>query len=130
MVLQILHSDERRHLTAEDVHQRININKQRGVVALATVYRILSQLTGLGILERHVFTRAGANKAVYEIAGGPHHDHLICLECGRVDEFADTAIVQGGRRVAAANGYMLSKHQLALYGCCSSCRPAAADLSG
>ena len=61
-------------------------------------------------------------KAVYEVHGGKHHDHLICLECGRVDEFVDDVIEKRQRAVAESNGYALAQHQLALYGYCAGCR--------
>jgi Fur family transcriptional regulator, ferric uptake regulator len=118
-VLHILRSHERRHLTAEEVHQRIT--EQSGHVGLATVYRVLGQLTGVGIVARHVFN-GESGKAVYEVYQGNPHDHLICLECERVEEFADDTIVERSRSVAEARGYAFSQHQLALYGYCSQCR--------
>ena len=81
-VLQVFHAHERRHLSAEDVYKRIA--QENGDVGLATIYRVLGQLTDVGILVRSVFD-ADSGKAVYEIHRGKHHDHLICLECGRVD---------------------------------------------
>jgi Fur family ferric uptake transcriptional regulator len=118
-VLQILHSHERRHLSAEEIYQRIT--EESGHVGLATVYRVLGQLTALGIVARHIFN-AESGKAVYEVHQGNPHDHLICLECERVDEFADHTIVERSRGVAEARGYALSQHQLALYGYCAECR--------
>jgi Fur family transcriptional regulator, ferric uptake regulator len=118
-VLHVLHSHERRHLSAEEIYQRIA--EENGHVGLATIYRVLSQLTEAGLVARHIFN-AESGKAVYEINQGNPHDHLICLECERVDEFADDAIVERGRGVAEARGYALSQHHLALYGYCSQCR--------
>jgi Fur family ferric uptake transcriptional regulator len=120
-VLQAFHAHERRHLSAEDVYRRVN--EEHGEVGLATVYRILGQLTDVGILVRSVFD-ADSGKAVYEIHEGKHHDHLICLECGRVDEFVDDVIEKRQRAVAESNGYALAQHQLALYGYCADCRGA------
>jgi Fur family ferric uptake transcriptional regulator len=116
-VLQVFHLHERRHLTAEDVHRRML--ELKADVGLATVYRVLGQLTDVGILSRHVFE---AGKSVYEIQHGKHPDHLICLECGRVDEFVDDVIEARQRAVAQSSGYALAQHQLALYGYCPDCR--------
>jgi Fur family transcriptional regulator, ferric uptake regulator len=118
-VLHVFHSHERRHLTAEDVYRRIA--EQDGEVGLGTVYRVLGQLTDVGILVRSIFD-ADVGKAVYELHGGAHHDHLICLGCGRVDEFADDVIERQQRSIAEAKGYSLAQHQLALYGYCEDCR--------
>ncbi len=116
-VLQVFHTSERRHLTAEEVH-RIMVEK-RADAGLATVYRVLGQLTDVGILSRSLFD---SGKAVYELQQGTHHDHLICLECGRVDEFTDDVIEARQRSVAESKGYALAQHQLALYGYCPQCR--------
>jgi Fur family ferric uptake transcriptional regulator len=116
-VLQIFHAHERRHLTAEDVHR--SMLDQHADIGLATVYRVLGQLTDVGILARNVFE---SGKAVYELQAGVHHDHLICLECGRVDEFSDDVIEERQRSIAESSGYALAQHQLALYGYCPACR--------
>lgn len=120
-VLQIFHTrpNERLHLTAEDVHRRMG--ELHSDIGLATVYRVLGQLTEVGILARHIFE---SGIAVYELQQGNHHDHLICLECGRVDEFTDDVIEQRQRTVAESSGYALAEHQLALYGYCPRCRAA------
>lgn len=116
-VLQVFHNHERRHLTAEDVHRRMI--EQQIDVGLATIYRVLGQLTEVGILARSTFE---PGKAVYELQQDKHHDHLICLECGRVDEFSDDVIEERQRSIAASSGYALAQHQLALYGYCPACR--------
>jgi Fur family ferric uptake transcriptional regulator len=118
-VLQIFHAHERRHLSAEDVHRRMV--EMQADVGLATVYRVLGQLTDVGILSRNLFE---SGTAVYELQAEHHHDHLICLECGRVDEFTDEVIEQRQRSVAESSGYALAQHQLALYGYCPNCRAA------
>lgn len=119
-VLQIFHASEQRHLSAEEVHRRMV--EAKSDVGLATVYRVLNQLTEVGILSRSMFD---AGKAVYELQQGQHHDHLICLECGRVDEFSDDVIEERQRSIAASSGYALAQHQLALYGYCPKCRNKA-----
>lgn len=116
-VLQVFHSHERRHLTAEDVHRRMV--EQKSDIGLATVYRVLGQLTDVGILTRNTFE---SGKAIYEVRDGAHHDHLICLECGRVDEFADPVIEERQKAIAQSSGYAVAQHQLALYGYCPECR--------
>lgn len=115
-VLEIIRSSEHRHLSAEDVFRRIC--DQGSDVGLATVYRVLSQLEGAGLLSRNVFD---GGKALFEINEGRHHDHLICLTCGRVDEFSNEAIEALQRDVAAVQGYELADHRLALYGHCAAC---------
>lgn len=116
-VLDILRSSPARHLSAEDVYRRLL--EQGSDVGLATVYRVLSQLETAGLISRNVFD---TGKAVFEINEGEHHDHLICLQCGRVDEFRNDAIETLQREVAAANGYALADHRLSLYGFCGRCQ--------
>ena len=120
-VLQTMLTHERRHLSAEEVYQRIT--QQNGRVGMATIYRVLGQLTGVGILSRHIFD-AESGKAVYEVQQGVHHDHLICVRCGKVDEFVDEAITARSRSVAGSLGYTLAQHQLTLYGYCAGCGAA------
>ena len=115
-VLDILRSSPSRHLSAEDVYRRLL--EQGSDVGLATVYRVLSQLEAAGLLSRNVFD---TGKAVFEINEGEHHDHLICLQCGQVDEFRNEAIEALQREVASTRGYQLADHRLALYGYCRSC---------
>jgi Fur family ferric uptake transcriptional regulator len=88
---------------------------------MSTVYRVLSQLEAAGLLLRQTFE---SGKAVFELNEGPHHDHLICLQCGRVDEFSNEHIEALQREVAQAHGYRLADHRLALYGHCGACSQA------
>ena len=115
-VLDIIRNSESRHLSAEDVFRRL-LDKGSDV-GLATVYRVLSQLEGAGLLSRNVFD---GGKAVFELNEGGHHDHLICLTCGRVDEFSNESIETLQRQVASEHGYELADHRLALYGQCAAC---------
>jgi Fur family ferric uptake transcriptional regulator len=115
-VLAIIGGSESRHLTADDVYKRLL--EQGTDVGLATVYRVLSQLESAGLVSRNVFD---SGKAVFELNEGVHHDHLICLSCGRVDEFVNDAIEALQQQVAAAQGYELADHRLALYGHCAGC---------
>ena len=115
-VLEVFRAAEARHLSAEDVYQRLS--SRQADVGLATVYRVLTQLEEAGMLARHNFN---AGKAVYELNEGKHHDHLICLDCGRTDEFTDPTIEKRQRAVAESLGYVLRDHHMALYGYCPAC---------
>ena len=116
-VLEIMRASPSRHLSAEEVYRLLL--EQDADVGLATVYRVLSQLEAAGLLSRNVFD---SGKAVFEINEGEHHDHLICLQCGRVDEFRNEMIETLQHQVASANGYALADHRLSLYGFCSRCQ--------
>ena len=106
------HSDER-HLTAEDVYRLL---MGEGMdIGLATVYRVLTQFEQAGLLERHYFE---SGKAVFELNEGRHHDHLVCLQCGRVEEFYDPAIEQRQNAVASERGFAVKEHALYLYADC------------
>jgi Fur family ferric uptake transcriptional regulator len=115
-VLEILRTAEARHLSAEDIYHRLA--GQHAEVGLATVYRVLTQLEEAGILARHTFN---TGKAVFELNEGKHHDHLICLDCGRTDEFNDPTIEKRQKAVAESLGYVLRDHEMALYGYCPKC---------
>jgi len=102
-----------RHLSAEDVYKALLTDNLD--VGLATVYRVLTQFEQAGLLTRSHFD---AGHAVFELNEGSHHDHLVCLTCGRVEEFVDAEIEKRQRQVAAAKGFKLQEHALALYGEC------------
>jgi Fur family ferric uptake transcriptional regulator len=113
-VLEIFQRAEPRHLSAEDVYKVLV--DEGSDIGLATVYRVLMQLAQVGLLTR---CRFETGKAVFELDRGTHHDHLVCLGCGRVDEFYDAEIEARQREVARAIGFGLQEHALALYGLCS-----------
>lgn len=102
-----------RHLSAEDVYKALLAVQLD--VGLATVYRVLTQFEQAGLLTRSNFE---AGRAVFELNEGAHHDHLVCLTCGRVEEFVDAEIEQRQKRIAAEKGFALRDHALALYGDC------------
>ncbi len=102
-----------RHLSAEDVYRALVA--EHVDVGLATVYRVLTQFEQAGLLVRRHFE---AGRAVFELNEGPHHDHLVCLTCGRVEEFVDPQIEQRQKAIAAERGFELQDHSLALYGIC------------
>jgi Fur family ferric uptake transcriptional regulator len=103
-----------RHFTAEDVYRRMLT--ERSDVGQATVYRVLAQLEQAGLLRRSSFQ---ADRAVYELDDGLHHDHLVCLDCGKVEEFHDESIEARQATIAQAKGFRLQEHALSLYGICT-----------
>ena len=112
-ILELFQKAPMRHMTAEDVYRQAL--QEQIDVGLATVYRVLTQFEQAGILTRSHFE---SGKAVYELDEGQHHDHLVCLDCGRVEEFFDPEIEQRQQRVAQSKGFELSDHALSLYAHC------------
>ena len=113
-VLELFEQSKVRHLSAEDVYKSL---MAEGIdIGLATVYRVLTQFEQAGLLSRQHFE---AGKAVFELNQGGHHDHLVCLQCGRVEEFYDAEIEQRQSDVARKRGFELRGHSLALYADCT-----------
>jgi Fur family ferric uptake transcriptional regulator len=112
-ILEILESTEHPHLTAEDVYQRLRESGED--VGLATVYRVLTQFQAAGLVIRHNFE---GGRSVFEINQGGHHDHMVCLECGKVFEFFDREIESRQSNVAAQAGFIIEDHSMYLYGVC------------
>ena len=113
-ILEIFQHTTRRHMTAEDVYKALLM--EGADIGLATVYRVLMQFEQAGLLSRSNFE---SGKAVFEINEGQHHDHLVCLDCGRVEEFFDAQIEQRQREVTVSRGFELQEHSLALYARCT-----------
>jgi Fur family transcriptional regulator, ferric uptake regulator len=113
-ILEIFQKGQQRHMTAEDVF-RVLLD-ERSDVGLATVYRVLTQFEQAGILSRSHFE---SGKAVFELNEGQHHDHLVCLDCGRVEEFYDAEIEKRQHAVARSKGFVITDHALSLYATCS-----------
>lgn len=113
-ILEIFQTSEERHMSAEDVY-RILLAEHMDI-GLATVYRVLTQFEQAGLLSRNNFE---SGKAIYELNEGKHHDHLVCLDCGRVEEFFDAEIEQRQQSIARARGFALQEHALSLYGNCT-----------
>lgn len=113
-ILQIFQNSSVRHLTAEDVYKVLLADNMD--VGLATVYRVLTQFEQAGILSRNHFE---TGKAIFELNEGSHHDHLVCLDCGRVEEFFDDEIEKRQKKIAESRGFQLAEHALALYGHCT-----------
>jgi Fur family transcriptional regulator, ferric uptake regulator len=112
-ILEVFQKAAVRHMTAEDVF-KILLNDGADI-GLATVYRVLMQFEQAGILSRNHFE---SGKSVFELNEGQHHDHLVCMTCGRVEEFFDPDIEARQRAVAQARGFELQEHSLALYATC------------
>ncbi len=113
-VLEIFQLGRRRHMSAEDVYRELLAEDHD--VGLATVYRVLTQFEQAGLLKRSHFE---SGKSVYELDEGQHHDHLVCLQCGRVEEFFDPEIERRQQQIAHDRGFALQDHALALYANCT-----------
>jgi len=112
-IINLFEQSAVRHLTAEDVYRQL---LAEGLdVGLATVYRVLTQFEQAGLLVRHHFE---TGKAVFELNQGGHHDHLVCLQCGRVEEFFDSEIEKRQTRIARERGFEIHEHALYLYAEC------------
>ncbi|HMN82954.1 MAG TPA: ferric iron uptake transcriptional regulator [Burkholderiaceae bacterium] len=113
-ILEIFQNGRHRHMSAEDVYKELLAESQD--IGLATVYRVLTQFEHAGLLKRSNFE---SGKSVFELNQGTHHDHLVCLHCGRVEEFYDAEIEKRQHKVAKDRGFTLQDHALSLYGICS-----------
>ena len=112
-ILEVFQRSSERHLTAEDVFRVLL--QDRSDVGLATVYRVLTQFEQASILSRSHFE---SGKAVYELNEGQHHDHLVCLDCGKVEEFFDAEIEQRQHKIAKSKSFEIVDHALSLYAHC------------
>ena len=113
-ILEVFQQAAQRHMTAEEVY-KILLNEGSDI-GLATVYRVLMQFEQAGLLSRNHFE---AGKAVFELNEGQHHDHLVCVHCGRVEEFYDAEIERRQQQIAEERGYKLQDHALSLYVVCN-----------
>src|SRR5262245_23717243 len=108
-ILGLFESGSRRHMSADDVYRLLI---QDGLeIGLATVYRVLTQFEHAGLLKRHHFE---GGKAVFELNQGGHHDHLVCIQCGRVEEFYDSEIEKRQEHIARERGFNIHEHSLYL----------------
>ena len=115
-VLQIFEQSTQHHLSAEDVYKALLSMGED--VGLATVYRVLTQFEASGLIHRHNFE---GGYSVFELSQGEHHDHLVCITCGRVEEFMDEVIEQRQKMIAASAGFKITDHALNIYGVCPLC---------
>lgn len=116
-VLEILESSDLRHMSAEDVYKALL--EMREEIGLATVYRVLTQFEGAGLVSR---LSIDGGHAVFELEDGSHHDHLLCVRCNRIEEFIDDVIEQRQRAMAAEKGFEMTGHSLYIYGICRLCQ--------
>jgi Fur family ferric uptake transcriptional regulator len=112
-IINLFETSRVRHLSAEDVYKQL---LSEGLdIGLATVYRVLTQFEQAGLLARHHFE---SGKAVFELNEGRHHDHLVCMNCGRVEEFYDPEIEKRQTKIARERGFEIREHALYLYAEC------------
>jgi Fur family ferric uptake transcriptional regulator len=116
-ILEILEANKEQHMRAEDVYKALLESDED--IGLATVYRVLTQFEAAGLVARHHFEEG---HSVFELDQGVHHDHILCVSCGRVDEFVDEAIEERQKAIAAKAGYRLTDHSLYIYGVCPECQ--------
>lgn len=112
-ILDLFEQGNKRHMTAEDVYRLLS--DEGHDIGLATVYRVLTQFEQAGLLIRHHFD---SDKAVFELNHGDHHDHLVCMQCGKVEEFMDAEIEKRQTRIAKDRGFVIREHSLQIYAEC------------
>jgi Fur family ferric uptake transcriptional regulator len=116
-ILEIMEADENRHLSAEEIYKILS--DAGNDVGLATVYRVLTQFESAGLVTRHHFE---SGTSVFELNQGEHHDHILCVKCGRVEEFVDDVIEQRQKAIAKKAGFSMTDHCLYIYGICAECQ--------
>ena len=116
-VLEVLDRNGKRHMSAEDVYKALLDAGDN--VGIATVYRVLTQFESAHLVVRHHFEGA---QSVFELNKGDHHDHILCLKCNRIEEFADPVIEERQAEIAKQAGFTMTDHSLYIYGICDSCR--------
>jgi Fur family transcriptional regulator, ferric uptake regulator len=116
-ILQILESTSTRHMSAEDIYRGLLESGED--LPIATIYRVLTQFESAGLVARHKFE---GEHSVFELNEGSHHDHILCIECGRVEEFIDEIIEQRQQVIAAEHGFTITDHSLIIQGICAACR--------
>lgn len=116
-ILEILESAQDHHMSAEDIYKQLSLGDEE--IGLATVYRVLTQFEEAGLVVKHHFE---GGQSVYELDHGEHHDHLVCLKCGRVEEFMDAMIEGRQEEIAKQAGFTMTDHSLTIYGICTACQ--------
>lgn len=116
-ILQLLEVSKEHHLSAEDIYRVLNEGGEE--IGLATVYRVLTQFEEAGLVIRHHFE---GGMSVFELDHGEHHDHLVCVKCGKVEEFVDEVIERRQEEIAKKSGYTITDHSLNIYGVCAACQ--------
>lgn len=123
-ILETLARSENRHMSAEELYKALMDAGEE--IGLATVYRVLTQFESAGLVARHHFE---SGQSVFELDEGEHHDHILCVKCGRVDEFLDDVIEERQIHIAESRGYRMTDHSLYIYGICPECQGAEAEES-
>jgi Fur family ferric uptake transcriptional regulator len=118
-ILKILETAGSRHMSAEEIYKVLI--EQNNDVGLATVYRVLTQFETAGLVIRHHF---GDGHSVFELDQGEHHDHIVCIKCGIVEEFVDEIIEQRQAEIAKQKKFKMTDHSLYIFGVCSGCEAA------
>lgn len=116
-VLEILEVSEQRHMSAEDVYKALLETGEE--IGLATVYRVLTQFEGAGLVSR---LSIDGGHAVFELEDGAHHDHLLCVSCNQIEEFVDEVIEERQQVIAKEKGFQMTEHSLYIYGICKRCQ--------
>ncbi|MFV2059911.1 MAG: ferric iron uptake transcriptional regulator [Gammaproteobacteria bacterium] len=116
-ILEILESNPMRHMSAEDVYKALLQTDED--IGLATVYRVLTQFESADLVKRHHFD---SGHSVFELEHGKHHDHIVCVKCGKVEEFFDETIEERQRAIAKDKGFTMTDHSLYIYGLCGNCQ--------
>lgn len=116
-ILEIMERSNKRHLSAEDIYKALL--EEGEDVGIATIYRVLTQFESAGLVNRHHFE---GGISVFELDHGEHHDHILCIKCGKVEEFVDDVIEQRQRDIAEKAGFSMTDHSLNIYGICKECR--------
>ena len=114
-ILEILEQSTKQHLSAEDIYRVLLDSEEE--IGLATIYRVLTQFEGAGLVMRHHFE---GGQAVFELDRGKHHDHLICIKCGKIVEFVNASIEEQQKKIAEDAGFKITDHSLIIYGECNS----------
>lgn len=115
-ILHMLENDALAHLSAEEIYKKLL--EQGDDVGLATIYRVLTQFETAGLVIRHNF---GDGRSVFELDQGEHHDHLVCIKCGRVEEFLDPVIEQRQAEITKQRKFQMTDHSLYIFGTCVTC---------
>lgn len=116
-ILEIMERSSVRHLSAEDLYKALLEDGED--VGIATIYRVLTQFESAGLVTRHHFE---GGISVFELNQGEHHDHILCIKCGKVEEFVDEVIEQRQKDIAEKSGFSMTDHSLNIYGICKDCQ--------
>ncbi|HSM68913.1 MAG TPA: ferric iron uptake transcriptional regulator [Xanthomonadales bacterium] len=109
-ILELLEHRRNKHMTADDIYRALAGSEED--IGLATVYRVLNQFEAAGLVMKHNFE---GGQAYYELDSGKHHDHMVCVETGKVTEFVSEEIERLQKEIAAKHGYVIEDHSLVMY---------------